>query len=107
MTANYDTTTGLQVEVKQPWEDFLLDMELSPRMREGDTLSAVSEIVFVNQGVVDGSTDIVLGETSFSNTVAQVRISGGQDQENYKLSFRCLTVQGDKVEGDGMLYVRD
>lgn len=103
----YDEDTGLEVEVKQPWEDFLLDMDLSNRMRDGDTIASVFEVVFVNQGKVVDSIDINLGATAYSGTIAQVRVTDGQSLENYKVSYRCTTTQGDKIEGDCMLHVRD
>ncbi len=103
----YDADTGLEVVVKQPWEDLVVDMDLTNRMRAGDSISSVDAVVFVNQGKVPGSGDITLSSGTFSGTIAQVRVSGGQDQENYKLSYRCNTTLGDKIEGDGMLYVRD
>ena len=103
----YDPNTGLPVEIKQPWEELYIDMEFAARLRTGDTLSSVSEVVFENQGIVTASTDITLAESTVSGTVAQVKVSEGTDQENYKLTFRCVTVAGEKVEADGMLYVRD
>lgn len=105
--AQYDPETSLLVIVKQPWEDLLVDMDLSGRMRESDAIASVDSVAFVNQGKVISSTDITLGANAFSGGIVQVRVTEGQDLENYKISFRCTTTLGDKVEGDGMLYVRD
>lgn len=102
-----DPVTGLRVIIKHPWESLLLDMQFKNRMRDGDTISSVDSVNFINQNLLNGSSDIVLAGPAFDGTVAQVRVSAGQDLENYKLSFRCTTALGDKIEADGMLYVRD
>lgn len=102
-----DPDNGLDVEIKQPWEYFPLDMQLASRIRTGDEISLVDEVIIENQGKVTGSIDIALGQKSYSGTIAQVEVSGGTDGENYKITYRCTTLAGDRVEADGMIWVRD
>lgn len=108
MANQTDPVTGLEILTKQPWENILFDMQLSDRMRSGDTITSVDSVSFTNMGQIAGSTDIALGSPVHdSGTLAQVRIDAGQDGENYRVTFRVLTTGGDSIEGDGMLYVRD
>lgn len=103
----YDPDTGLPIIVKQPWEEFNIGIDLADRMQPGDTIVSVDQKALLNMGKVAGSSDLVLGVTASSGTVAQVRVTVGQDKENYKVSLRCTTVNGDKIEGDCMVWVRD
>lgn len=109
MPIKYDKDTGLYVLTKQPGENLLLDMPLAERMRTGDTISGFVATFpsFTNMGKVAESADIAIVSSAYSGTTAQVRVSGGQHLENYKITVRVTTTLGDTVEADGMLYVRE
>lgn len=102
-----DPDTGLLVLTKQPWEDLVFDMEFKRRLRAGVTLASIDSVVVTNQGKVAGSSDVTDSGPAVSGTRAQVTFTGGTDGENYKITVRAITSAGKKVEGDGMLYVRD
>lgn len=102
-----DPDTDLFVLTKQPWEELRYDMDFSGQMRDGDDLSSVSAVVITNMGQVVGSGDVTSSGEVVSGDIAQVKLSGGTDLENYKITIRAITTDGDKIEGDGMLYVRE
>jgi len=104
--SEYDTSTGLEFLIKQPGEDRLYDVPFSGLLRTGDTLTSVV-VAQENQGNVTGSTDLTLGAVSNDGATAQVRISEGTDGEDYKLEFTGTTTNGDTLEMDVMIKVRD
>jgi hypothetical protein len=109
MTIKYDKDTGLYVLTKQPGENILFDMPLAKIMRTGDTISGYVATfpTYTNMGKVASSTNITIVSSTYSGTTAQIRISAGQANENYKITVRVTTTLGDTIEADGMLYVRD
>jgi hypothetical protein len=97
---------------KQPSEDRLYDMDFSPRLATGETLSGaptmIEETVDQTDGSLTVSTDLTMGTPTISGQVAQVRISGGVDQTLYKVTFQdALTTNANKVEAEGLLMVAD
>jgi len=106
--ADIDPDTGLPVLIKQPWEDRLYDIPFCQELRPGDTIASVTGVSFENMGEVSGSGDITIAPSPAHNDdTVQPRISGGHDGENYKLEAQAVTAQGDSLEIDVMLYVRD
>ena len=106
---NYtDPDTGLDTLTKQPAEDRLYNIPFDQELRSGDTLASVSSVTFANLGEVSGSTDITIaGSPANDNTNVQPQISAGQDLENYKITAVAVSTNGDTLEVDVMLYVRD
>ena len=102
-----DPDTNLFVLTKQPWEESPFDMDFSGRLRDGDSLSSIASVTVTNMGKVTASADAVAANEVVSGSIAQVTLSAGDDGENYKITIRAITTSGAKVEGDGMLYVRD
>lgn len=103
-----DPDTHLDTLIKNPSENRRYDIPFSQELRTGDAITSVSEVVFTNMGKVVGSSDIsIAGVVPFSTTAVQPKISGGTDQENYKITARVNTVGGDLLEVDVMLWVRD
>ena len=102
-----DPDTDLFVLTKQPWDELRYDMDFSGQMRDGDDLASVSAVVVTNMGKAAGSSDVTATDEVVSGDIAQVTLSGGTDLENYKITVRAITTDGYKIEGDGMLYVRE
>jgi hypothetical protein len=95
---------------KQPSEDRLYDMDFSPRLATGETLSGaptmIEETVDQTDGSLTVSTDLTMGTPTISGQVAQVRISGGVDQTLYKVTFTgAATTNANLVEAEGLLMV--
>lgn len=98
---------GLPIRTKQPSETLLFDMDFQRDIRAGESLSAIVDVTIQNQGRVTGSADITPGTTAVGGTRAQVYIPGGTDLEDYKVTIVCTTSDGETVEGDGLLEVRE
>ena len=103
-----DNDSGLYVLQKQVREKPLFDTDFSEHMRKGDSIDSIVLTEVTNMGQVAGSSDVVIGTPVFSGSLVQVRVEGGQNLENYKITHVITTTpSGDTLEGDGMLYVRD
>lgn len=86
--------------VKQPGENRLYDMDFSPLLAEGETLSSCT--------VASTPVGLTLsGSATVSGSTASQRISGGTSGTRYKLTFTAVTSAGNTVEADGILQVRD
>ena len=98
-----DTTTGLDILVKQPGESMRLDLPMGPRMRTSDTISSVDAVTatVISPGT---GTVTVSGETS-SGTTVQANFAGGADGEQYRIQATITTGGGDTIKTDAMLNV--
>lgn len=102
-----DPVTGLDVLVKQPWEDRLYDIPFDQELRAGDTISTVTSVTQANQGKVAASGDLSIGTGATDGSAVQVRISAGTVGEHYKITARAVTTLGDRIEVDVMMYLGD
>lgn len=103
-----DPDTNLDTLVKNPAEDRRYDIPFSQELRTGDTIASVNSVASVKQDKVGGSSNVTIaGTVPFTDTVVQPKISGGTDQENYKITAKATTAGGDLLEVDVMLWVRD
>lgn len=107
MATLIDAKTGLPYLTKQPSEDRLYEMDFAALLASGETISSVSSITQSARGNVQGSTSLSIGTGSASGSNVRFRISGGTDGEDYKITVVVTTSQGNTLEGDGWLYVRD
>ena len=96
---------------KQPAEDRLFDMDFSPRLSAGESLTGTPTVseqtVDQSDGTLTASTDLVFGTATVSGQIAQVRISVGLDAVLYKITFLATTDGGNTVEAEGFLHVAD
>ena len=96
---------------KQPAEDRLFDMDFSPRLSTGESLSGTpsmtQELVDQNDGSLTVTTDLTLGTPTVSGQIAQIRISGGVDGSLYKVTFLSTTDFANTVEAEGFLLVQN
>lgn len=95
---------ALETKTKQPSEELLFDMDFRKVQPAGVT---VASVVSVDQSTVTGTGTVAIGSTAYSGTLAQVWISGGTDDEDYKITITITNSRGETVEGDGLLQVRD
>jgi len=82
-------------------------MDFSALLAAGETLSSVSSISQAARGNVQGAASLNIGAGSTSGSKVQFRISGGTNGEDYKITVVVTTSQGNTLEGEGWLYVRD
>lgn len=96
---------------KQPQEDRLFDMDFSPRLSTGESLTGTptmtQELVDQNDGSLSATTDLTIGTPTVSGQIAQVRISAGIDGNLYKVTFLATTDFANTVEAEGYLLVQN
>jgi hypothetical protein len=96
---------------KQPQEDRLFDMDFSPRLSTGESLTGTptmtQELVDQNDGSLSATTDLTIGVPTVSGQIAQVRISAGIDGNLYKVTFLATTDFANTVEAEGYLLVQN
>ncbi len=91
---------------KLPTESDIYDMDFSKKLGTGETITSITSITFVNIGRLLGSADITLGTQAFSDSSIQVRISSGQQYEQYEVIGTVLTSLGNTKVGKGLLRVQ-
>lgn len=85
---------------KQPSESRVYDIDFAANLATGETINAVSSLTAAPSG-------LTLGSASFTNTKAQVRISGGVTGTQYKITAIVTTSDSNTLEGEGNLLVLD
>jgi hypothetical protein len=91
---------------KQPWEERLLEFDAANALATGDSLASISAIS-VWEGTTDKSLTMISGVPSLIGNKAYVRVIGGTDAHSYWVRIRLVTVNGDKIEDDLRLLVRN
>lgn len=96
-----------QVIEKQPAESKLYQWNYAEELESGETITSVNSITDENLGKVSGSSDITIGPETIITPSVQIRISGGTDHENYKVTMLVTTSLSNILELDAVLHVRD
>jgi hypothetical protein len=91
---------------KQPWEERLLEFDAAPSLATGDSLASISAIS-VWEGTTDKSLTMISGVPSIMGNKVYVRVIGGTDSHSYWVRLRLVTTNGDKIEDDLRLLVRN
>lgn len=86
---------------KQPAESRLFEMDFAAMLATGETLSSVSSVTAAPAGLT------LTGAASASGTSAFQRIEGGTAGVTYRVTFVVVTSNGNTLEGEGNLAVRD
>jgi len=102
---------------KQPGETRLVSMDFSNKMQTGETIVSVDNIaqqIYVENGPDLPTTDLTFSGQAFSGQVAQCLVSGGQiptrddiPECDYKVTFTVTTSNGQILENDGILKVKE
>ncbi|RDH86372.1 MAG: hypothetical protein DIZ78_09385 [endosymbiont of Escarpia spicata] len=100
-----DPDTGLLVLTKQPYEERVLEIDLVDVLASGDTVASVTSLAAAV--VSPGTGTVTITSPVASGTKVQGKFADGTDDENYRIKLRVVTTNGDLIEGDAMLYVRD
>ena len=94
------------VWVKQPWEERLVEFDVTPALSTGDSVASVDSVkVFLN-GIAEQAAMISGSPTIDVNKVRQ-KIVGGIDGSNYIIRVRIVTTNGDKIEDEITMKVRE
>lgn len=103
----YDEDSGLEREVKRPGESRLYDFDFSKLLNTGEIISSVTGVTQTKRGNVVDSVNLTIGTPSDNGAaLAQARISGGTDDEDYCLEAEVVTSDGNTLICAGYLYVR-
>jgi len=93
------------VWVKQPWEERLLEFDASTALSTGDSVASVDSVkVFLN-GVEQAA--MISGSPTISGNKVRQKIVGGLDTVNYVIRVRLVTTNGDKIEDEITMKVRE
>ena len=90
---------------KQPWEERQLEFDVSNSLATGDTVLSVSSITVLLGDVAQAS--MVSGNSSLIGNKVYQKIIGGVNGYNYTIRVRVATTNGDKIEDDLIMLVRD
>jgi len=93
------------VWVKQPWEERLVEFDVTPALSTGDSVASVDSVkVFLN-GVEQAA--MISGSPTISGNKVRQKIVGGLDTVNYVIRVRLVTTNGDKIEDEITMKVRE
>ena len=93
---------------KQSYEEHIITIDASDTLASGDTITAGSLLVKAfDSDETDVTSTIISGTPSFSGTDIQVELIAGTDGEDYNIRVRFTTANGEKIEDDLTLRIRD
>ena len=93
---------------KQSYEEHILTISAADTIASGDSITAGSlEVKAYDDTGTDVTSTIIAGTPSFSGTNIQVELIAGTDVEDYDIRVRFTTANGEKIEDDLVLRIRD
>jgi hypothetical protein len=93
---------------KQTWDERLLEFDATDALATGDSVKAGSVVdVTVWEGITDMTATMFVGPASIVGNKVYAKIIGGTDTHSYWVRIRVLTTNGDKIEDDLRLLVRN
>lgn len=90
--------------IKQPAESRLLSMDFSALLAQGETVLSVSSFT---ADTPTGAAALAISGILASGFYAQARVAGGTSGTVYKLTALVVTSQGNTLEGEGLLQVKN
>lgn len=108
-------TTDPESFSKQPYEEYSIDFDYTLRLPPGATslssatLSAVKWPMGSPTQQTDATSDVLQSTTAtiVSSTKARARVKGGTDGYDYLVTCRAITNDGQKLEDDVEMRVRE
>ena len=99
--------TAPEILVKQPSEDRQVTMDFSNLLSTSETISSISSVSHELRG--GGVSDLtVYNEAKGSDsTTVTFWVSGGTNNNTYRIEIVVVTNASQTIEGDGLLSVRD
>lgn len=91
---------------KQVWEERILEFKLVNSIAPSDSISSVAAVVLDSDGT-DVSATMIIGSPTSSGTSVFVEIAAGTHGDDYNLRVRVNTTDGEKIEDDLRIRVRD
>jgi len=94
------------VWTKQVWDERLLEFDATDALATGDTVASVSGVT-VWEGTTEKTLTMFSGPASIVANKVYAKIIGGEDGHSYWVRVRLITTNGDKIEDDLRLLVRN
>lgn len=91
---------------KQSTETRTLEFAAADSIASGDSLSSVTAVMTDEDGT-DVSAAMISGSPTISGTSGFVVIKAGADGEDYNLAVTMVTTDGETIEDDLRIMVRD
>lgn len=91
---------------KQSFEERLLEFDAADALASGDTVASISGIT-VWEGNTEKTSTMISGDPTLNGNKAYAKVIGGEDGHSYWIRIRLVTTQGDKIEEDLRLLVRN
>jgi|WetSurMetagenome_2_1015567.scaffolds.fasta_scaffold52450_3 hypothetical protein len=93
------------VWVKQPWEERLLEFDTATSLSTGDSISSVDSVKVFYNGLEQVA--MISGSPTISGNKVRQKIVGGTNGSDYVIRVRVVTTNGDKIEDELTMKVRD
>ena len=90
---------------KQPWEERQLEFDVTNALATGDSVASVSSINILLDDVIQ--TSMVSGSSSITGNKVYQKVAGGYHGYDYNIRVRIITTNGDKIEDDLVMQVRE
>ena len=90
---------------KQPWEERVLNIDCTNALPTGVTVASVDPEIYDDEGT-DVSADMI-DTSSVSSPSVIITIKGGTDGEVYDLKIKITLSNGEQVEDDLKIKVRE
>ncbi len=91
---------------KQSWESRILDFDGEDTLASDDVISSVGAKMYDFEGT-DVSATMIEGAPSFTTNHVQVQVKAGTDDQEYTLELKVYTANGENIEDDLEVRVRD
>lgn len=90
---------------KQPFEEIDLTFDFTNRgVSSGVTIASVSSITY---SVVSGTGSLSISGATYAGQLCSARFAGGNSGDKYKLTAKVTLTDGQKLECDGYLKVKE
>lgn len=103
-----DIDSGLMVNVKRVDETVTYTFDYFNLIDNDEVILNVSSVTQNNRGLIQGSTDLIVGNTNHdNNNLAFVQLSGGTHGEAYCVNVNVTTDKGDTRQCSGVIIVNN
>lgn len=99
--------TATQMLIKQPYEKRQYSIDFSNLMDADENISASPAPSMSSEKICGSTSDLTIDTVTIAEQTVRFWIDGGTNNTRYRIECRIETDAGAKLEGDGILIVRD
>ncbi len=92
--------------IKQPWEKFPIAGDFSKVLGDEETIDSGASTVIAYNSAGEDVTEDIIDNISFTDSRIIAKLKGGNDGENYKITFKAHTSQDNDYELDVMMICK-